>query len=102
MGVTWAIAASSQRERQCVGVLGPAVGAQIRIGAHARRARNHMWVAMRDNRNVSFLKPDRFESGISEERYPTRAAGDNMILDRMLSAGRNLMGNLCRRRSFRD
>ena len=57
---------------------------------------------MRDDRDVPFLQPDRLESGISDERYPARAAGDDMILDRMLGAGRHLVGNLRCRRRFRN
>jgi hypothetical protein len=52
---------------------------------------------------IPFLEPDWFELEIiSDERYPARAAGNDMILDCMLSAGRDLIGNLCRRWRFRD
>jgi len=62
-----------------------------------------MGVTMRDHRDVSFLEPDWFEFKIiSEKRYPARSAGNDMVLDCMLSAGRDLIGNLRRRWCFRD
>ena len=59
-----------------------------------------MRVAMRDDSYVPFLQFDRLESGIADERYPARTAGDDMILDRMLGAGRYLVSNLRARRRY--
>ena len=62
-----------------------------------------MGVTMWDHRDVPFLEPDWFELKIiSEKRYPARAAGNDMILDCMLSARRDLIGHLRRRWRFRD
>jgi hypothetical protein len=61
-----------------------------------------MRIAMRNYSYVARIEPDRLKSGISNERYPARAPNDDMIFDRMLSAGRNFIGNLCRRWRFRD
>jgi hypothetical protein len=84
----------SQRERQCVVVLGPAVEIKIRFGAHARRARNHVRVAVRNDCNIPFREPDWLEFGIAHERYPARTAGDDVILHDILSAWRDLVSNL--------
>src|SRR5215467_10612972 len=61
-----------------------------------------MRVAMRDDRYVPFLQFDRFESGTADERYPARTAGDDMILDRVLGAGRYLVSDLRSRWRFRN
>jgi hypothetical protein len=61
-----------------------------------------MGVTLRDYRYVSFVELDWLKSGISNKRNPTRAAGNNMILDDMLRAGHDFVGNLCRWRRFRD
>src|SRR5437588_435380 len=79
------------RKRQSVGVLGPAVGFPIGLGAHARRARHHVGVALRDNGNVAFVELNRLECGVANERYPARAAGDDVILDDVLSAGHDVV-----------
>jgi hypothetical protein len=61
-----------------------------------------MGVALRDYRYVSFLELDWPKSDISNKRDPTRTTCDDMILDHMLRAGRDVVGNLCRRRRFSD
>jgi hypothetical protein len=61
-----------------------------------------MRVAMRDDSYVPTLQFDRLESSIADERYPARTAGDDMILDHVLGAGRYLVGNAtkCRDHPF--
>jgi hypothetical protein len=65
-------------------------------------ARDHLGVALRDNGDVAFLELDRFECDVADERYPARAAGDDVILDHVLSTRHDLVGNLCRGRRFCD
>src|SRR5262249_11437013 len=74
MSVARALASGLNWKRQCVGVVGPAVRIQIGFGAHARRARHHVVVALRNNRNVAFLKLDRLECDVADERYPACSA----------------------------
>ena len=57
-----------------------------------------MW----NDRYVPFHEPCRLEPRFSNQRYPARAAGDDMVFDCMLGAGRDLIGNLRRRWRFRD
>ena len=85
--------AGSQHERQGVVVLGSAKDVHDRFGAHARRAGQRMRIAMRHYRDVAFLKLDRFEGAAIDNGDPARAAGNDMIFDRMLRAGRDLVGD---------
>jgi len=59
-------------------------------------------VALRDNGNVAFLELDRPECGVADERNPARAAGDNVILDHVLSAGHDVVCNPCCGWRFRN
>jgi hypothetical protein len=54
MGIARALPTGSNREWQCVGVVGPTVGFQIGVGAHARRARHHVGIAVWNHGNVAF------------------------------------------------
>lgn len=100
MSFSRTFAAGSQHERQGVVVLGSAKDVHDRFGAHARRAGQRMRIAMRHYRNVAFLKLDRFEGAPIDNGDPARAAGNDMIFDRMLRAGRDLVGDLRRGRRF--
>ena len=100
--VARAVTAGRQLERQRVVVAPAADGPPRRLGSHARRARQRMRVALRHHRDVAFLEPNRLEGSVIDERDPARAFRNHMILDDVLSAGRDFVGDLGRRRRFRD
>src|SRR5215472_6361651 len=102
MSVARAVASGLNRKRQRVGVLGPAVGFPIGLGTHARRARHNMGVTLQDNGNIAFLELDRLECDVADQRYPARAASDDVILEHVLSARHNVGCNPCCWWSFSD
>jgi hypothetical protein len=61
-----------------------------------------MRVAVRDDGYVPLLQFDGLESGIANERYPARAASNDMILDCVLGARHHVVGDLRARRRFRN
>ena len=102
MSIAWTIVAGSQLEGQRVVVLGPSVDLQNRRSTQARFARNHVWVTVRNDSNVALLQSHRLGPDITHERDPAGAAGDDIILDCVLSARHDRRRDLRCWRGFRD